>query len=413
MTKERVYFMYPWDWKEREHLYIPWFPKSEYERRVLAVTKRMQEDQLDAVFLYGDVRQYGYIRWLTQFYPQLGQSMVVQTSGGEPIVVSSATAHGEPMHSFIPETWVKDVRIGLFHDLPDAEHPTLLSRLAEVIAEKKLAKARIGVAGLKMLTYELFSGLKNMFPDIQWSDWTHSYEKIRAVKTPMELDIIKQGAKAVDAGFEEALRVAKPGVTELEVAGVLEYTMRKGGVDVVSNLFDTRVVSGPRSALKNGNPTERRLERGDSLFIDISAQIKGYCLDVSTSHVVDAAPSKEQLSLFETAAQMTEAMIEAAKPGVHANELVELTRAIAERNGQGENFIEYIVGHGMGATQLEIPRFNPDSKDILEEGMVFALEPMVVDPVIGTGTIERICAVGKDGGELLSKLSLRPWTITW
>jgi Xaa-Pro aminopeptidase len=67
----------------------------------------------------------------------------------------------------------------------------------------------------------------------------------------------------------------------------------------------------------------------------------------------------------------------------------------------------------MGASQLEMPHFNPDSKDVLAEGMVFALEPMVVDPVIGTGTIERICAVGSNGGRLLSRLALRPWTVKW
>lgn len=413
MAKERVYFMYPWEWEDRKQYYIPWFPKSEYDRRVDAVKAKMEYEKVEAVFLYGDVRQYGYIRWLTQFYPQLGQSMVVQTFDGDPILVSSATAHGEPMHSFVPETWVKDVRIGLFHDLPKTDHPTLLSRLKEIIDGKKLSKAKIGVVGLNYLTYDLYSGLKGAYPDIEWVDWGRAYDELRAVKNDLELEVYRQGAEAIDKAFEAALKAAKPGVNELEIAGVLEYTARKNGVDVVSNLFDTRVCSGPRTPLKNANPTERKLEKGDGLFIDISMQYKGYCLDVSTSHVVDAEPSAEQYSLFETAALMTEAMIAAAKPGVKSKDMVELTREIAEENGQGRNFIEYIVGHGMGACQLEIPRFNPDSIDVLEQGMVFALEPMVVDPIHGTGTIERICMVGENGGELLSKLSLRPWTITW
>jgi len=413
MAKKRVYFMYPWNWEDRkQYLNLP-FPMSEYERRIKTVRRKMEEDKVDAIFLYGDVRQYGFIRWLTNFYPQLGQSVAVLALEGDPILVTSATAHGEPMHSFIPETWVRDVRAGLFHDLPGEDHPTVLSLLKELIPEKKLTQARIGVVGLPLLTYDLFAGLKQSFSKVKWLDWGRSYELVRAVKSDLELEVIERGAGAVDAGFEAALKAAKPGVTELEVAGVLEYGMRKAGIDTVSNLFDTRVCSGPRSALKNANPTDRKLQKGDALFMDISAQYRGYCLDVSTSHIVDAEPTKEQLTLFETAAQMTEAMITNAKPGTRAEDMVEITRAVAGENGLGKYFIEYIVGHGIGAAQLEIPHFNLGSEDVLAENMTFSLEPMVVHPVHGTGTVERMCAVGRDGGRLLSKLTLRPWTKKW
>lgn len=412
--KKRAYFLYPWDFEGREqYLNLP-FPMSEYERRVNAIKKKIKEDKIDAVFIYGDVRQYGFIRWLTHFYAQLGQSMTVQTLDGDPILLTTASAHGEPMHSFVPETWVRDVRCGLFHNVPsDEDYPTLLSLCKDVIKEKKLTKGKIGVAGLNLLTYDFFTGLKESFPDIKWQDWGRSYEQVRAVKTDLELEVMRRGAEAIDAGFEAAFRAAKPGVTELEVAGELEYVARKGGVDAVNNLFDTRVCSGPRSALKNANPTERRLQKGDAIYIDISAQYKGYILDVSTSHCVDAEPSKEQLPLFETAAQMTEAMIANAKPGARAEDMVEIVRDVAVKNGQKKWFIDYICGHGIGAAQLEIPHFSIGSEDVLAENMTFSLEPMVVHPVHGTGCIERMCMVGKDGGRLLSKLTLRPWTVKW
>ncbi len=413
MAKKRVYFMYPWKWEERkQYLNLP-FPMSEYERRIKAVRQKMEEDKVDAIFLYGDVRQYGYIRYLTNFYPQLGQSVAVLTLQEDPILITTATAHGEPMHSFVPETWVRDVRAGLFHDLPTEDHPTVLSLLKELVPEKKLTQARIGVVGLPLLTYDLFAGLKQSFSKVKWIDWGRSYELVRAIKSELELDLMERGAEAVDAGFEAALKVAKPGVTELEVAGALEYGMRKAGIDVVSNLFDTRVCSGSRSALKNGNPTDRKLQKADALFMDISAQYRGYCLDVSTSHVVDAEPTKEQSALFETAAEMTETLVAASKPGTRARDLVKVVKAVARKNGLGKYFIEYIIGHGMGTAQLEIPHFNPDSEDVLAEGMVFSPEPMVVHPIHGTGTVERVCAVGRNGGRLLSKLTLRPWTKKW
>jgi Xaa-Pro aminopeptidase len=309
---------------------------------------------------------------------------------------------------------VEDVRCGLFHGVPaNEDFPTLLSLLKDVIKEKKLTRAKIGVAGLRMLTYDLFAALKEAFPEIRWLDWTRSYNQIRAVKNDLELEVIRRGAEAIDAAFEAAFQAAKPGVTELEVAGALEYMARKRGIDAVFNIFDTRVCSGPRSALKNANPTERKLQRGDAIYIDVSAQYKGYIIDVSTPNCVDADPGKEQLALFETGAQMTEAMVAHAKPGVRAEDMVEISREVAEKNGQGKWFVEYICGHGIGTAQIEIPDFYPGSPDVLAENMTFALEPMIVHPVHGTGCIERMCAVGRDGGRLLSKFPLRPWTRKW
>jgi Xaa-Pro aminopeptidase/Xaa-Pro dipeptidase len=266
---------------------------------------------------------------------------------------------------------------------------------------------------MNLLTYDLFSGLKEAFPGVKWIDWNRSYQEIRAVKNDLELEVITRGAEAMDAAFEAAFRAAKPGVTELEVAGALEYEARKKGIDAVNNLFDTRVCSGPRCALKNANPTERKLQKGDAIYIDTSAQYKGYILDVSTSNCVDAEPNKDQAPLFETAAQMTEAMIANAKPGARAEGMVEIVRDVAKKNGQSKWFIDYICGHGIGAAQLEIPHFNTGSQDVLAENMTFSLEPMVVHPVHGTGCIERMCAVGKTGGRLLSKFPLRPWTVKW
>jgi len=106
-------------------------------------------------------------------------------------------------------------------------------------------------------------------------------------------------------------------------------------------------------------------------------------------------------------------MITNAKPGTRAEDMVEFLRAVAEKNGQCKWFIEYICGHGIGAAQLEMPHFYIGSQNVLAENMTFPLEPMVVHPVHGTGCIERMCVVGRDGGRLLSKLTLRPWAVKW
>ncbi len=407
-----AYFKYPWKWEDRtQYLELP-FPMSEYERRIAAVKAEMEKDRLDCLLIVGDVRERGNIRYLSNFYALLGHSILILPLDDEPVLVTSAAAHGEPMHSFVPETWVKDVRAALFHDLPP-DPPTVLGRTREVLVEKHLSRARIGIVGWHLLGYDYFSGLKQSFPGIEWSDWLRPYELVKAVKSELELKVMERAAEAADAGMRAAFEAAKPGVTELEVAGAFEYGMRKAGIETVAYLFDTRVCSGPRSPLKNGNPTSRRLQPGDMIFMDISATYHGYVVDAATSSVVGGDPTKEQLSLLETAARMTETLVASSKPGTPVPDLVEAVRNVAEEMGEGSTFIDYIVGHGLGCSQLEVPHCHPNSPDVLAAGMVFSLEPMVVCPIRGTGTIERVCAVETSGGRLLSKFPLRPWTLSW
>lgn len=406
------YFLYPWTWEDRkQYLQLP-FPMSEYERRVAAVRREMEKDKLDAALILGDVRERGNIRYLSNFYALLGHSVLIVPATGDLVLVTSAAAHGEPMHSFVPETWVKDVRAALFHDLPP-NPPSVLSRLKEVLAEKHLGRARVGIVGWNLLGYDLFAGLKQEFPGTEWFEWMRPFELIKAVKSDLELKLMEQAAEAVDVGMKAAFEAAKPGVTELEVAGAFEYGMRKAGIETVACLFDTRVCSGPRAPLKNGTPTARKLQHGDMIFMDISATYHGYVMDAASSSVVGAEPTKDQLSLLETAAKMTETLVSISKPGTPVPELVEAMRSVANEMGEGKSFIDYIVGHGLGCSQLEIPHCHPASPDVLAAGMVYSLEPMVVDPARGTGTIERVCAVGQSGGRLLSKFPLRPWTLKW
>lgn len=402
------YFRFPWTLEDRQpYLELP-FPLHEYERRVGALRREMEKFELDAMLLLGDVRERGHVRWLTNFYALLGETMVVVPRAGDVTLVTSSAAHGEPMHSFVQDTWVPDLRCALFHDLPP-NPPTVSGVVAGVLKEKKLTRARIGVAGWHLLSYDSFTALRAALPDVTWSDATRTCELAKACKSDLEILVIEQAQASVDAGFLAALKAAVPGATELEVCAELEGAMRRTGMQTVANLFDTRVCSGYRAALKNGNPTMKRLLKGEPIFLDISATYLGYTVDCAIGTVVGGDPTPEQENFFETASRMSEAILAAAKSGTPASSLVEVARQIAREMGEEKWFLEYISGHGIGSSQLEIPRINPNSPDILADNMVFSIEPMVVDPVRGTGCTEYMCVITPTGGRRLSRLPMRPW----
>jgi Xaa-Pro aminopeptidase/Xaa-Pro dipeptidase len=403
-------FLYSWKWEDRqEYLDLP-FPESEYDRRLQAVRDAMEREGLDCVLVMGDARERGNVRWISNFYPILGQTAVVLPRAGAPVLTTSAAAHGEPLHSFVYESCIKDVRATLFHDVPPGTES-----LADLVADAldETGASRVGVCNHWMIGQQFADRLRDRLPSAQLSDATALYETCKAVKSPLEIQIIREAQAAADRGIMAALEAAnQPGVTELDVCVELEAGMRRGGIETVAYLFDSRVCSGPRSALKNGNPTRRKIEPGDMVFIDISATYRGYAVDSATSTVVGGEPTAEQRSLLECAALMSEAVVREAKAGVSARSLVETSRAVARECGEERWFIDYIAGHGIGTSQLEKPRVNPHSEDILEAGNIFSVEPMVVDPARGTGTIEGMCLVTEAGGDYLSAVPRRPWERT-
>ena len=122
-----TYFNYPWDLKSRlPYMELP-FPMSEYQRRLTLLRSAMEREDVDCLLIPGDVRERGNVRWLTNFYPLLGDTIVVFAREGNPIIVTTAAVHGEPMHSYIYDTWVPDIRPALGSMLPP-DPPLLTAR---------------------------------------------------------------------------------------------------------------------------------------------------------------------------------------------------------------------------------------------------------------------------------------------
>jgi Xaa-Pro aminopeptidase len=234
------------------------------------------------------------------------------------------------------------------------------------------------------------------------------YLRVKAIKSENEMKIIRRLSEIGDLALNAAVEAMVPGVTELEVAGEAEYALRTGGMETIAYLFDTRVASGPRSGLKNALPSARKLQKGDMVYVDLSATYHGYALDCSRSTCV-GKPNPEQEKMLETAVLMYDAVRGAAKPGVHPKELIKIARQTAKENGEEENFVEFVVAHGIGTCQVEIPRVNPISQDVLAPNMTFALEAMLVKTDFGTGCCEDIIAVTQNGSERLAKYETRCW----
>ncbi|HAF67297.1 MAG TPA: Xaa-Pro dipeptidase, partial [Clostridiales bacterium UBA9857] len=104
-------------------------------------------------------------------------------------------------------------------------------------------------------------------------------EELRAVKSEQEIEFIAKAQSIADEAFSRLLPLIKPGVTEIDLALELEFTMRKLGSEGVA--FPFIVVSGVRSSLPHGVPTRKQLEPGDFVTLDFGARCNGYCSDMT------------------------------------------------------------------------------------------------------------------------------------
>lgn len=223
-------------------------------------------------------------------------------------------------------------------------------------------------------------------------------EKIRLIKTPQEITIIKAAADIAEAAFEHILTFIAPGKTELEVSNELEFFMRKQGA--TSSSFDIIVASGLRSALPHGVATDKVIEKGDFVTLDFGALYNGYVSDV-TRTVAVGEPSEKLKEIYQVVLDAQLLSLEKIKPGMTGIEADAIARDYIKFKGYGEAF-GHSLGHGIGLEVHEGPGLSFRSETVLEEGMVITIEPGIYLPGIGGVRIEDDAVVTATGLEKLT-----------
>ncbi len=196
-------------------------------------------------------------------------------------------------------------------------------------------------------------------------------ESVRAVKEPGEIELIRKSAAITDAAYRRVAGNIKPGLTEKELAWELEKSLRESGSQALP--FEIIVASGPRSALPHAKPTERVIEDGEPVVIDMGAKFRGYATDLTRTVCAGAADAQFK-KVYNTVLEAQQAAIAMISKGITGKEADSVARKIIEKAGYGEAF-GHSLGHGVGLAAHELPRLGPNSEDTLTEGMVFTVEP--------------------------------------
>lgn len=196
-------------------------------------------------------------------------------------------------------------------------------------------------------------------------------ERVRAIKGPEELAALERAVALTDEALVAVVAKMRPGITERQVAWELERYMREHGAEGLA--FDTIVASGPNGARPHHRPSDRPIQEGEPIVIDMGAKVDGYCADM-TRTVCLGRPDDTFKKVYDIVlgAQLTaEATI---TEGMTGGEADGIARDIIDKAGYGETF-GHSLGHGIGLYVHEFPRLSKPSQDVLKNNMVFSVEP--------------------------------------
>ncbi|WP_010494039.1 M24 family metallopeptidase [Paenibacillus elgii] len=400
MTFERI----PYDWESRkEWLQMP-FPLEEYQMRIAKVRQEMSREGLDALLIYGAPGLLnGDVRWISNFITAVGNTVVVLPREGAPMLTTNSILHSAPMHSFVHQTWIEDVRPA--HLPGTVKDPEGIGKhVCRFLQERKLENGRIGLVGEMFFAAPILDELRAKLPRAELVSGARTYMTAKQIKSHREIAVMEQVGMATAAGLEAVMELARPGVSELELSAAAHQAVA-GMADWVVHCM---IASGPRSGLKHLYPSPRKLEDGDMVFLDLGAHYQGYNTDTARTFCAGTI-GKRQREVLQCGLDMFEAALEAAKPGVRVAELQHIAQSIAEECGYGEHYWPTGFGHGIGTNIAELPDLHWKSETVLQPGHVFALEPMIVIHGFGCGVIEDQILITETGARSLTPARRKLW----
>ena len=169
--------------------------------------------------------------------------------------------------------------------------------------------------------------------------------------------------------------------------------MRQKGAERTS--FDTIVVSGAKTSLPHGTPTDKKITYGDFITMDFGCVYKGYCSDMTRTVVLGKASDKQK-EIYDIVLKAQEEAIAYIKDGVLAKDADGVARKIISDAKYEKNF-GHSLGHGVGLLVHELPNVSPKSEYILKENMVVSCEPGIYIPNFGGVRIEDLIVVKNNG----------------
>ena len=192
------------------------------------------------------------------------------------------------------------------------------------------------------LTFSMYENMSKKIENAELVPTSQIVEELRNIKDEEEIRLIDKAAEIADAAYSHILKQIKIGMTEVELALELDYKMRRLGAEGVS--FDTIFISGKKTSLPHGQPSDKVIRHGDFITMDFGALYKGYHSDMTRTIVVGEV-SDEQLKIYNLVKKAQQIGLDTIKAGIMGKEV---DRIVRESMGEYNEYFGHGLGHGAG-----------------------------------------------------------------
>ncbi|SRR5579871_1782926 len=352
---------------------------AELEQRRARLRGLMEQARCDVAVVFGCDAHAEAFRYLTNFAPVLGDSWLLL---------------GAETRCVLTFQWQVDEARGLsgIERWDGAFDPVPL-----VLAALRAGRPRrIGLAGQERMPAPAHRALVEGLPDAVFVDLGAALAELRRKKSALEVARLREAARITDAMLDAARRLVGRGCTEAEMAAELSIIPWRQGARCA---FETTVVSGVDHPVPIRRPTGRAIAAGDSVMVDLGAEVDGYQADATRTFVV-GAPSPAQRRAWDVVLRAYDAALQLARPGVPCRDLHHAAARVIRDAGFE---VAHRTGHGIGlATSFEWPSLDVEPAPLVP-GMTLCIEPGVYAPGIGNMKLEDDVLITETGCELLTR----------
>ena len=376
------------------------FSSTEYRRRIEGARRRMAELGIICLFLTSE----NNFRYFTGFHSQTWVSVTrpryaILPRDSEPVaVVPTSNVPG-----FRTMSWIADVRSWPAPRPSDDGISLVIDALRGITGAGDRIGVEVGPGTRLAMPVADFLRIRDALTGVDFVDAGPVVRRLQMVKSPAEVDRVRRAAQIASDAFEALAGLIRAGQSEHDLFHLLHRLLVERGVQKVPYLVPVSGAGG-YSQLTMG-PTERILESGDVVYIDVGATWRGYFCDFNRNFGIGRA-NDEVRNAYARVFEATEAGLAAIRPGLTAADVWHAMAAVLDPGGSVETPIGR-MGHGVGLSLTEPPSIAPDDTTVLEEGMVLTLEPSLVLPSASRSALrlmvhEENIVVTRDGYDLLT-----------
>lgn len=379
---------------------LPRITPQEIRDRITKIQVSMQEKGIDALFVYGDEYRKENLRYVSNFWPIFERAACIIGKRGE-LVMAGAPEGELAMREMSVWSDQRNVKEFACVSVPEEiSYPlATFSSFSEILNEALAGGKTLGVAGWYDIPAPIFQRIQQAVPGIRLTDAGSILSEHRLIKTESEIACLREAGKIACVGYEQLLKHAVPGSTELEASGAAEGAARQAGAEAITFMV---FGSGSRADTIIGRPTGKVIENGDMVMAAFAVQYQGYVATVEYPFVAGKASDAQKrfLSVLMEAANV---QIKYLKAGVVAGEMVRAVKEVFLKHDLSRYDV-YPPLHGAGLAEAESPYPDENAGYAFREGMCVNSDISLFGTPDGSNRLEEGFVIRQNGPESTTPL---------